>query len=317
MVMAVPFLRSLREGFTGELWGIGKTNAMHLYNGLDLFDRFMPYDRKGFVPFLDMVSTVKNTRFDWGIMMPHSFRAALLFYTGNVKDRIGYARNKRGFMLTRQVPEGRRPEPTVEHYLRIIDTIGGKRVLFAPVLAVTGSEEHRYDEKHMDITAPYVAFIIGAQYGPSKRWPDSHFAELADMIVNNFDVRVYLLPGKAEEELAHGILSEVHHKDRVEVKSLDIRDLKVCLSRASAVVTNDTGPRHIAAALGRPTVVLLGPMDEEYTVYPSPHTYPVFRDIPCRPCNRKQCEKGDHECLKGITPKDIFLKVETILNGKN
>jgi heptosyltransferase-2 len=316
MVMAVPFLKSLRASHHGELWGIGKTSAMHIYNGLELFDRFVPYDRKGFLPFLDAVNALKDICFDRGVMLPHSFRSALLSFAARVTDRVGYGRNKRGFMLTRRVTEAPGLEPTVTHYLRIIDALGGKKVQDSPELVVTPDEERRFDEAHMEISKPYVAFIVGAHYGPSKRWPDGHFSELADMIADNLDAKVYLLPGKSEEGLARSIVEGAKRKDRVEVKSLDIRDLKVCLSRASAVVSNDTGPRHISAALSIPTIVLLGPMDEKYTVYPSPHTFQVFKDIPCRPCNKKRCDK-DHECLKGITPKDIFMKVESILNGRN
>jgi heptosyltransferase-2 len=316
MVMAVPFLESLRASLTGELWGIGKTSAMHIYHGLGLFDRYLPYDRKGMMPFLDAVNALRGTRFDRGVTLPHSFRSALLLALARVEERIGYARNKRGFMLTRRVAEAPDLLATVEHYLRIIDAMGGERKAASPILAVTADEDERFDRAHTEIRRPYVAFIAGAQYGPSKRWPDRHFSELADMIVNNFDVEVYILPGRNEEKLAGAIRAGAARKDRVQVKSLDIRDLKVCLSRASAVVSNDTGPRHISSALSIPTVVLLGPMDERYTRYPSPGTQQVTMDIPCRPCNKKTCDR-DHECLKGITPKEIYMKVENILNGQN
>lgn len=316
MVMAVPFLQSIRASLNGELWGMGKKSAMQIYHGLELFDRFLPYDRKGIIPFLDAVNFLKGTRFDRGVMLPHSFRSALAFRLAGVEERIGYARNRRGFMLSRTIAEAPGLEGTVEHYLKIIDALGGRRVTDTPGLAVTADEEERFDHAHMDINRPYVAFIAGAQYGPSKRWPDGHFSGLADMIVDRFDVKVYLLPGKREERLAKAIRDGARHRDRVEVKSMDIRDLKVCLSRASVVVSNDTGPRHISSALSVPTIVLLGPMDERYTCYPSPGTFQVTKDIPCRPCNKKKCDR-DHECLKGITPEEVFVKVENILNGQN
>ncbi|NMC95220.1 MAG: glycosyltransferase family 9 protein, partial [Syntrophorhabdus sp.] len=104
----------------------------------------------------------------------------------------------------------------------------------------------------------------------------------------------------------------VEHKKRVFVKVMDIMELKVCLSRAAAVVTNDTGPRHISAALSVPTVVLLGPMDEQYTHYPSSCTYVFSKDVACRPCNKKRCDKN-HVCLTSISPNDVFQKLEEIL----
>jgi heptosyltransferase-2 len=316
MVMAVPFLKSLKTSLSGELWGIGKTNAMHIYNGLELFDRFVPYDRRGFLPFLDVVNSLKETYFDRGVMLPHSFRSALLLFTARVRERIGYSRNRRGFMLTRTVEEAPGLESTVEHYLKIIEAMGEKRVEQSPGLVVTADEEYRFDHGHLDIFRPYVAFIPGAQYGPSKRWPESHFSELADMIADNLNAKVYILPGKGEEGIARSIAEGARRKDLVEVKYLDIRDLKVCLSRASAVISNDTGPRHISAALSVPTIVLLGPMDAKYTAYQSPHTHQAFIDVPCKPCNKKRCDR-DHECLKGIKPQDIFMKVESVLNGTN
>jgi ADP-heptose:LPS heptosyltransferase len=96
---------------------------------------------------------------------------------------------------------------------------------------------------------------------------------------------------------------------------MNIRDMKVCLSRASFVVSNDTGPRHISAALSVPTVVLAGPMDERYTAYPGRYTRVVSKDMVCRPCNKKKCD-GDHECMTGIKPREIAEIVGDILEKR-
>ncbi|MCX5812807.1 MAG: lipopolysaccharide heptosyltransferase II [Proteobacteria bacterium] len=315
MVMAIPFLNSLKASLDGELWGIGKTSAIHIYNGLNIFDRFIPLDSKGPIPLLDTITLVKDLGFERSIALPHSFRSALLFYLARVNERIGYSRNKRGFMLTQRVAEDNTLEPTVEHYLKIIDALGGKRLPDTPALCITDDEEHKFDQNNMDINKPYLAFIIGAQYGPSKCWPPGHFSELSDMIAGAYGMKVYVLPGKGEEGLAREIYNGTDRKEFIEIKSMDIRDLKVCLSRASVVVSNDTGPRHISAALCVPTLVLLGPMDERYTKYPNNYTYQISKDIPCRPCNNKKCNKN-HECLKGISPKEVFLKLEEIIESR-
>ena len=313
MVMATPFLHSLRQALDGELWGLGKPSAMHLYNGLELFDRFILYDGKDLVPFLDLVSTIRSGRFERGIVLPHSFRSALLFSLGAVRTRIGYGRNNRGLMLhsiIEDAPSG--PEPTVEHYLRVLDALSAMRATETPFLRVTDDEERRFDEKFADVTGDYAVFIAGAQYGPSKRWPDTYFSRLADMLTERFSFRVYLLPGKGEEGIASRICDGVKHKEAVEVRSMDVRELKVCLARASVVVSNDTGPRHISAALQVPTVVILGPMDERYTTYAGSFTHTLCKDIPCRPCNMKRCDR-DHACVKGISPEEVLHKVEEVL----
>jgi heptosyltransferase-2 len=315
MVMAIPFLNSLRASIDGELWGIGKTSAIHIYNGLNIFDRFMPLDSKGVIPLLDIITLLKDIDFETGIALPHSFRAALLFYLAHIDERIGYPRNKRGFMLTQHVAEGDTLEPTVEHYLKIIDVLRGRRLPDTPVLCVTEDEEQRFDRNNTDINKPYAVFITGAQYGPSKCWPPGHFAELADKIAKAYGMKIYILPGRGEEKLAREIYNGTAAKEFIEIKSMDVRDLKVCLSKAAVVVSNDTGPRHISAALNVPTVVLLGPMDERYTRYPNNYTYQICKDIPCRPCNNKKCDKN-HECLKGISPEEVFLKFEEIIESR-
>jgi heptosyltransferase II len=224
--------------------------------------------------------------------------------------------NKRSLMLTRRTPEQKNGlQSTVEHYLHILDELNVRRTMETPVLKVTQHEEERFDEEHLGIAGDYVVFITGAQYGPAKRWPDSHFSELADLITDRYPVNVLLLPGKGEEAIAKNVVQGARNSDRIHIESMDVRDMKVCMSRANLVVSNDTGPRHIAAALSIPTAVILGPMDERYTGYPSRVTRTVCKDIPCRPCNKRRCNR-DHECLKGITPSEVLTAVEEGLSER-
>jgi heptosyltransferase-2 len=316
MVMATPFLHALRAFTYDDVWAVGKSSAIHLYNGLNLFDRFIPIDDKGLLATIERISTLKKINFKRAIAMPHSFRSAFFFYNLRIQERIGYARNKRGFMLTRKIQdEDTVPESTVEHYLKIIDFLGGGRSLNAPLLLVTDDEEEKFDEKFMDISKPYGVFITGAQYGSSKCWPPEHFSELASKIIAKYGMKIYLLPGKDEEETADKIVEGISNKNSVEIKSMNVRDLKVCLSRASFIVSNDTGPRHISAALSVPTIVLLGPMDDRYTDYPSPCTYKISKDLACRPCNKKACST-EHECLTGIGPDEVLQIIGGIIEKK-
>ena len=230
MVMATPMLCALKAASDGEIWATGKPAAMYLYNGLDLFNRFIPYTGKGIVSFLDTVSCLREGGFGRGIVLPHSFRSALLLFLASVKTRIGYGRNNRGFMLTETVPSlPGGPEPTVEHYLRILDALKTARVVETPSLRVTEDEEMKFDDRFPDVGGNYVVFIVGAQYGPSKRWPDTHFSALADLLVERFPVRVYLLPGKGEEGTARRVYDGIKHKEHVEIRDMDIMGSQGCL----------------------------------------------------------------------------------------
>ena len=318
MVMATPFLHALKQSGAGQTWAVGKPSAMYLYHGLDFFDRFISYEGKGLVRFFDIVNAMRGARFGRGIVLPHSFRSAFLFFLASVGERVGYNRNGRGFMLHRTVDEGKgaEPGPTVAHYLRILDEMGIARSVETPFLKVTDDEERRFDERFPDVSGAYAVFIIGAEYGPSKRWPEGHFSALADMLSEKLGLKVYLLPGKGEQEMAAHVSGGARNAGSVSVKQMDVRDMKVCLARASVVVGNDTGPRHVSAALGVPTVVLMGPMDDRYTSYASSFTHTLAEDVPCRPCNERRCGR-DHECLKGLSPERVFSKVEEVLEWKS
>ncbi|MCX7857840.1 MAG: glycosyltransferase family 9 protein [Deltaproteobacteria bacterium] len=313
MVMAVPFLFSIRMGTKEEIWFCGKSKAIHLYNGLNLFDRFLPIEGKNVTDFYEAVTFLRKKNFKNGVILPHSFRAALLFFVGKVKERIGYEKNLRGILLSKKLKLKDEVEPTVEHYLRIADYLKIDRVTDTPILAVTEDEEMSFFESHDDIKPPYGVFTVGARYGPSKCWPEEYYAKLADMITKGLGLKIYILPDKDEEQKAKRIKDLCQYKENVEIRYLNLRDLKVCISQASFLVSNDTGPRHIGSALGIPTLVLLGPMDERYTRYPSSSTFVFNARVPCSPCNKRVCDRG-HECMKKIQSEVVFEKIMEILN---
>lgn len=303
MVMATPFLLSLRS-FHSEIWGLGNRKSLQLYKGLDLFSSILVSEEKG---WLDLVFFLRRQGLQRAIVLSHSLRPALLFLLSGVRERIGYDVGGSGLLLTHR--EIRRHESTVDHYLRLLRPLGLEPKARVPVLKVTEEEEASFRSAHPDVPFQYCAFIVGASFGPSKIWPVEYFSSLASGIVNRFGIPVYLLPGPSEKEIALRIRDLCGQRERVFIKALDVSELKVMIGKARFVVTNDTGPRHIASALSVPAFVLLGPMDERYSAYPSPTTYVLKADVPCRPCNRRTCNR-DHACMRRIEPKQVLEKIE-------
>ncbi|MHB8109968.1 MAG: lipopolysaccharide heptosyltransferase II [Syntrophorhabdaceae bacterium] len=316
MVMAVPFLHTLRKHCSSEIWALGKDSAVHLYNGLDLFDRFVSINNGGYSLFVDTANKLKKEGFKRAIALPHSFRSTLFFCNLRVREIVGYARNKRGFMLSLKVKESPGLESTVEHYLRIADALSLPRSLESPILSITADEEDKFDQEFTGLAKPYAVMVIGAQFGPSKCWPTEYFSDLANNLIDTYGMNIYMLPGRNETDIADMVYAGIVRKDHAGILSMNIRDMKVCLSRAACVISNDTGPRHIAAALGTPTIVLAGPMDERYTSYENPYTYVLAKDVPCRPCNRKKCDRG-HECMRDLKPREVTALLGDILENRN
>lgn len=312
MVMATPLLKSIRDQVKEEVWFVGKSKAIHLYNGLDLFDRFISVDGGRIDSILQVASTLKKQKFYTGVILPHSLRSALTFYLGGVRERIGYSGNFRSFFLTKRIPREKKAYPTTEHYLRICEFLNIRRSIDSPILKVTEDEEETFFSNFGELEGPYCVFCVGASYGPSKIWPHENFSELARMIVDLLGLKVYIPVGEDDYERGLMIKEGSQRKEQVSVIFMNVRDLKVLISKSLFLVTNDTGPRHIGSSLGVHTFVLLGPMDEIYTTYPSKNTHTLKVDVECRPCNRKICER-EHECLKGIGPEMVFESILGVL----
>ncbi len=335
VVMATPALISLRRGLPDSaITLMGKENARLLLEGLDLWNDFFPFDRHGqqagTFTFLRVAAALRRKRFDTGLILPNSPSSALLFALGGVKRRIGYNRHGRGTLLTHPVPVKREkgrvvPLPMVASYLGLVETLGISPVTRAPRLTVSPKDAawaaEIWHDLGYDNGRPVVCVSPGAAYGPSKQWLPESYARVSDRLQEELNAHVLFLPGPGEEPLMETIERFcVHTPGFLKPELTPLNRLKALIHRCSLLLTNDTGPRHIAVALERPVVVLMGPTDPRYTAMNLENTLVLKKEIPCSPCMLKVCPR-DHACMTRLTPEEVFeacrqvLTHETFLPG--
>jgi len=320
VVMATPALLSLRKGFPkSRITVMGKENARLLLDGLGVWDDFLPFNRHGreagTLKFLKVASEIRRVRYDLGLILPNSPSAAILFALGGVKKRIGYNRHGRGALLTRPLPVEREkgrfiPVPMIRYYLGLVEAAGVSPVTEHPLLAVKDAArawtDKRWQDLGLDDGSPVVAVTPGASYGPSKQWLPEHFARVSDLLMEKLGARSLYLPGPGEEALVETIIGHCKHRPLVLSPSETPLDrLKAIIAKADLLLTNDTGPRHIAVALRRPVVVLMGPTDPRYTAMALEGTRVLREEIACSPCMLKICPR-DHACMRLISPEETF-----------
>jgi len=243
----------------------------------------------------------RRARADEIWVLPHSFRSALLAFAMGGKRRVGYATDGRAILLTDAVVP---PDPT-EHQLRDEDRLlaaGG----VAPDEGLPRLEVPRAlsDEADREIASwqigPRPVFLApGAAFGPTKLWPAERFALLADALLDRGE-KAALVIGPDEVELGRLIARRARHRIPLLGAELDTGKLAALLSRARLLIGNDSGPAHLAAAVGTPVVVFFGPTDPGRT---APRGAPVLvldRYVFCSPCYLKKCPY-QHECLEEIT----------------
>jgi heptosyltransferase-2 len=157
-----------------------------------------------------------------------------------------------------------------------------------------------------------IALCPGSTNSRAKRWQAESYAALADMLIEKLDASVALIGAKEEEDVSNEVARKMKQTPVFLTGKTSLDDAVSVLSLADALVTNDTGPAHIAAALGTPTFVIFGPTIPE-TTRPFPSNAEVIRKPPdCAPCMLRDCPI-DHRCMTAIKPEEVFERVKASL----
>ena len=264
----------------------------------------------------------RRDRMDLAFVLPNSIRGALLALAAGARRRVGYRRDGRSILLTDPVP--RLPPPRgggrhqVDEYLALLEAAGVSVTSRIPRVGVSREAETFAGEvflRHgIDPDEPVVGIQPGAKFGATKLWPAERFAAAADGLAESEGARIVLLGSPAEGPLTARIASlmktapvDLAGKDRVAF-------LPALLRRFSVLLTEDTGPMHIAAAVGTPVVALFGPTDPGRTGPLGDRHTVLRRDLSCAPCFLKQCPYG-HECMEETAVDGVYRAVRETLRA--
>lgn len=316
-VMATPFLRELRRTYSNaEITFLMESNLRDLArNGL-WGDHIIEWPaRKRRTPlhraFWSMVGELRRIRFDWAILLPNSFRSALVARMSGARRRFGYDRSGRGWLLTDRLPAKNRqggrfvPTPLVDYYADFLERICGSRCddrleLFTDPVC-DGSVRNRLEGLGVADRAPLVVISPGARYGASKLWEGRKFAETADQLADEHEAVVLITCGPGEEEIARAISEHMKSNHHVMWKPLlSLGELKSLIRRADLLLCTDAGPRHIGKAFGVPVVSVFGPTDPRWTSTNYVDERVVRIDVDCGPCQQRVCPLGHHKCMRDL-----------------
>ena len=321
IVMATSSFADARRAFPeARISILLKPGREKILEGSTDHDRIL-FDRggKGPLRLWGIARGLRKEAFDVALVLPTSFRSALVPFLAGVPRRYGYGMNGRSLLLTDTLPpemdgSRRRPVPMPLFYSRVCEIAGIPPGDGKPRLSVTpGCEERaRAVRKALGIAEgeQVIGLNPGASFGSSKLWPAGHFARLSDLLGRRYRTRTMVLVGPGEERIAEEIVARAETKpiyDPAVKIGLDV--LKPIVRDLKLLVTTDTGPRHYAVAFGVPVVCVMGSTDPRYTAMNLERTEVVRHDVPCGPCHLKTCPI-DHRCMTGITPEEVLERVE-------
>ncbi|MDQ3473335.1 MAG: lipopolysaccharide heptosyltransferase II [Acidobacteriota bacterium] len=329
-VMTVPALRELRRLFPdAHLTLATRSWAQELFADADFIDDLLVNDRRGLGAVRAQVHESKKRKFDLAVLFQNAFEAALIPALARVPFRIGYATEHRGFLLTHSLslPDWRSSKHEVFYYLNIVARLeglikGGKRTPedYEPQPHLKISEGRRAGAVNLlvrhgvDGERKLIALCPGSINSRAKRWPAELFAALADLLIERH-AQVLLIGSSDELDVSLEVARRMRHKPIILTGKTNLSQAIEVLDAVDLLITNDTGPAHIAAALGRPSLVIFGPTNPLTTRPFSSSSEIVRRPPECAPCMLRDCPI-DHRCMTAISPAEVFARAQIMLGSQ-
>jgi heptosyltransferase-2 len=345
-VMTMPAVQRLREAMPADgclsLLIPEKTAELWLHN--PYISEIIRLDRDK--SELAAARELKKKQFELAVIFPNSLRAAMIPFLARIPRRAAYCGHSRRMLLTEAfdadpscetrprlsqsqimaVKTGRfRAEhaPPVQyrhqihHYLQLVARLGASSVPCAPKIFLTDGERAASEKFFPDDNRPTLAVAAGAEYGAAKRWPADGFIQALRGIRSKTDCRVIFVGSKAERPYCKHLAEKINAASHDPIVTViagrtSLRELCACLARCRVLLTSDTGPMHLAAAVGTPTVAIFGSTDPALTGPNYPGVEPrhtiIRHPVACSPCFLRECPI-DFRCMKRIEPEQVAAAV--------
>jgi heptosyltransferase-2 len=319
-VMAIPALEAIRVRWPdAEVVALARSWVADLYRGQGYVDRLMVYERdgqhRGFWGRERLAAEIRREKFDVAMLFQNAFDAAWLAWRAGVPERIGYARDGRGWMLTRAIAvprEGEIPAHESYYYLELLRRAGWLTQLptISRIVLHVSQDARQAAERTLLAAgarpgAMRVALAPGAAYGSAKCWLPERYAALADQLISDFGADVILFGAPQEREMAERIAAAMRHRPLNLAGATRIGDLPALLASCGLFIGNDSGAMHAAGAVGLPVVGIFGPTDAEGTRPVTPQFTLVREPVSCSPCFLRHCPV-DHRCMTRISVEQVF-----------
>ncbi|NOY52867.1 MAG: lipopolysaccharide heptosyltransferase II [Deltaproteobacteria bacterium] len=322
-LITIPAMRVLRERYPrSRMTLLIKAPLDTLFDGFDAVDEVIGFSvRKGIAGLPDrlrLIRRLRKSKFDLCLILPNSFDSALIPFLSGIPERTGFNRDGRGALLTRRIPpiaKGR-GEHQAREYLKLIleETNTPEKLDFSlsPGPAALGWAKEQIAFLTPSDDTPLIGLNPGAAYGPAKMWIPERFSELGTRLFNGIGADILLVGGPSEIALCRNIARRISGEVLDLSGRTDLPQLAAVLSLCDLVVTNDSGPMHLASAVGTPVVALFGSTDPDATSPLGEHVI-LSKRMECAPCRERICPRGDMRCMKEIEVEDVMEAVIRLL----
>jgi heptosyltransferase II len=322
-VMALPAIADVRRGGAATIAVAARSSVAGLFSMVADVDEVVVLGSLGRGLIRSQApreQPISEADFTAAILLPNSFRSAVVALRAGIPERWGYRTDWRRPLLTRAIDPAPSGTHQIDSYQRLVGALGFATQPNDPVLDVP--EDARVAascvlrQAGWDGTRPLVALAPGAAFGSAKRWPAEFFAAVArDLAKDGF--QTVILGGFADASSADAIASMLGPSSIALnlIGRTDVPTLAGVLLHARSLISNDSGAMHLGAAVGLPVTAVFGPTDERLTGPRLPSSASprsgagqitvLTNQVWCRPCMLRECPL-DHACMRGVSASDVL-----------
>ncbi len=324
LLVTTPTLRAVKRAYPdASITVLVSPGSAPILVGNPAVSRLLPLrkeERTGMGLFR-VASWVRSQRFDVILVLHTSFRSAMLAALGRGRIRAGLSCEGRGWLLNRRTPRDRTAYEVDEH-LRVAGLLGIEPDGRELDLFLTDEERAEAGEL-LDAALGGETdrlTLVGLHPGASReirRWPAERFAELGSRILDSGRAHPFFVFGPREQDLATAILAWYERNELSAppiINPSSVRMLGALFARATAVVTNNTGPMHLATAVRIPGVFIHGPTPVDRWHPPYPGNEAVYGDVGCRPCDSPRCRMDSLLCMEAVGVDHVYDALMRVLD---
>jgi len=317
-VLAVPAMKAIRARFPeAEITLLVRPWVAGVFTSAPFIDKVWSEPRPaGFGDWIRLARSIREKHFDMALLFPNSFESAVMLFLGRVPQRIGYATDGRSWMLTQSLKTGSEKRHQIHYYLELASAVSA--AVDHPSIEIQASAEEKSRARKLLKSAgiaperPFLVLNPGAAYGSAKRWGEERFAEAGDALASELGMDVAIIGSEKERSIAERVQGRMQSRVAVLNGRTSLETLIGVISESSLVLTNDSGPMHIAAALGVPTVAIFGPTDDVATGPYGVRTRIVRQPVDCSPCMLRDCPI-DHRCMTRVSAAAVASAARELL----
>lgn len=256
-------------------------------------------------------------RYDQSIVLPRSFKSALIPYFAGIPQRTAYRGEMRyGVINDMRVLDTEVTYKAVERYVNLgadpSQSHHPPEIRFPRLRVHEGKRRKAAARLGIREAAPSIALMPGAEFGPSKRWPAEYFGKLAKRFRQE-GFEVYVFGSFKERDIGQEVVNASNGSAKNLCGQTSLEEVVDLLSLASVAITNDSGLMHIASAVDRPVVAIYGSITPEYTPPLSSMARTQYLDLACSPCWEKQCPYGHYNCLRDLSVQRVYASARELL----